>query len=190
MALALGHLHQQKIIYRDLKPENILMGEDGYICLTDFGLALVPTLEKDLNVSKGVSLGTPTYMAPEQAMAKKMDGRADIYALGVVAYEMLTGAPPFEHDDPVQLCQAQLHQRPPLLSQRSAGELPRGLERWLDKLLHKLPDERFKTARLARESLRRIRRGESGSLRPPTSARLQRESDQVAAVQDRVPRKP
>ena len=91
VALALGHLHQQKIIYRDLKPENILMGEDGYITLTDFGLAKV--LEQDEQTNS--FCGTPEYLAPEILEEKGHAFPVDWWALGVLTYEMIVGFPPF-----------------------------------------------------------------------------------------------
>ena len=91
VALALGHLHSKKIIYRDLKPENILMDEDGYICLTDFGLAKV--LEGD---AKATSFcGTPDYLAPEILSERGHSFPVDWWALGILTYEMIVGFPPF-----------------------------------------------------------------------------------------------
>ena len=91
VAMALGHLHQQKIIYRDLKPENILMGEDGYVCLTDFGLAKI--LEQ--NEQAYSFCGTPEYLAPEILEEKGHAFPVDWWALGILTYEMIVGFPPF-----------------------------------------------------------------------------------------------
>lgn len=91
VALALGHLHSQKIIYRDLKPENILMGEDGYIYLTDFGLAKI--LERD-EVARSFC-GTPEYIAPEILNEVGHAFPVDWWALGILTYEMIIGFPPF-----------------------------------------------------------------------------------------------
>ena len=91
VALALGHLHSQKIIYRDLKPENILMGEDGYICLTDFGLAKI--LEQ--NEQAYSFCGTPEYLAPEILEERGHSFPVDWWALGILTYEMIVGFPPF-----------------------------------------------------------------------------------------------
>lgn len=91
IALALGHLHNQNIIYRDLKPENILMGEDGYVMLTDFGLAkILGQNEKTYSFC-----GTPEYMAPEVLQEKGHHFPVDWWALGILTYEMIVGFPPF-----------------------------------------------------------------------------------------------
>lgn len=91
IALAIGHLHKQQIIYRDLKPENILMGEDGFLCLTDFGLAKI--LKPD-EVTYSFC-GTPEYLAPEIITEKGHGFQVDWWALGILAYEMIVGFPPF-----------------------------------------------------------------------------------------------
>ena len=91
VAMALGHLHSQKIIYRDLKPENILMGEDGYVMLTDFGLAKI--LEQ--NEMAQSFCGTPEYLAPEILEEKGHTFPVDWWALGILTYEMIVGFPPF-----------------------------------------------------------------------------------------------
>ena len=91
VALALGHLHSKKIIYRDLKPENILMGEDGYICLTDFGLAKI--IEE--NEVTNSFCGTPEYLAPEILNESGHSFAVDWWALGILTYEMIVGFPPF-----------------------------------------------------------------------------------------------
>lgn len=91
VAMALGHLHSKKIIYRDLKPENILLDEDGYVCLTDFGLAKI--LEQDEQAHS--VCGTPEYLAPEVLEEKGHAFPVDWWALGILTYEMIVGFPPF-----------------------------------------------------------------------------------------------
>ncbi len=89
---ALDHAHEQKIIHRDVKPSNILLTEKGLPMLTDFGIAkMLEVIETQTLTGTGVGVGTPEYMSPEQSLGKDVDGRADIYSLGIVLYEMITG---------------------------------------------------------------------------------------------------
>jgi serine/threonine-protein kinase len=94
---ALGYAHQKNILHRDVKPSNIMLAQDERIYLMDFGLAVGPS-ETDLNLSKGMVMGTPYYISPEQAKGESLDQRTDIYSLGVVLYELLTGKVPFTGD--------------------------------------------------------------------------------------------
>jgi serine/threonine protein kinase len=94
---ALAYAHQKSILHRDVKPSNIMLGNDDNVYLMDFGLA-VTTTDTDMNLSKGMVLGTPYYISPEQAKGEPLDQRTDIYSLGVVLYEMLTGKLPFTGD--------------------------------------------------------------------------------------------
>src|SRR5262245_24662469 len=99
---ALEHAHEKGIVHRDLKPENVLLSEDGdapEVKLADLGLAFI---RRDTRMTQsGMLLGTAAYMAPEQAMGTPLDGRADLYALGALLYELVTGRPPFPGEDPI-----------------------------------------------------------------------------------------
>ena len=93
MASALDYAHNQGVIHRDIKPANIMLLENGRVKVTDFGIALVVDASK---TRTGIVLGTPNYMSPEQVAGQTPDGRSDLFSLGVVLYELLTGAKPFK----------------------------------------------------------------------------------------------
>lgn len=144
LASALDHAHAKGIVHRDLKPQNILLDAGGNAVLTDFGIAKLLS-ETSALTQTGTAMGTPSYMAPEQWQNQALDGRADVYATGVILYEMLTGHLPFEADTPHQMMYAHLNERPrPVRHFR--GDLPEGIERVLEKALAKQPAARFQTA--------------------------------------------
>lgn len=114
LGLCLDFVHQKGIIHRDIKPENILFRLDGSVVLTDFGVAKQMEINNTLTMD-GTTLGSPYYLSPEQGTCKPLDGRADIYSLGVICYEMLTGLKPFQGDSPVETIIARLTSEIPLL---------------------------------------------------------------------------
>ncbi|MFN2226517.1 MAG: protein kinase domain-containing protein, partial [Anaerolineae bacterium] len=116
MADALHHAHQHGLVHRDVKPNNILMTRDGRPLLTDFGIAKAVHESTGLTRT-GTSIGTPEYMAPEQIQGQKVDARTDIYALGIVLYESLTGWTPFSTTTPVATLYKQVNEPPPPLRQ-------------------------------------------------------------------------
>ncbi len=136
----LDFLHKRNIIHRDIKPANILFHSDGTPILTDFGVA--KQQETDSRLTKdGTALGSPYYISPEQAESKPVDGRSDIYSLGIILYEMLTGKKPFEGESDIQIIISHLSDPVP--------SLPDGLEQYqelVDRMIAKDPDERFSTA--------------------------------------------
>ena len=136
----LDFLHRKDIIHRDIKPANILFHDDGTPILTDFGVAKQESTDSRLT-KDGTALGSPYYISPEQAESKPVDGRADIYSLGIILYEMLTGKKPFQGDSDIQIIISHLSEPVP--------SLPAGLEQYqelVDRMIAKNPDERFSTA--------------------------------------------
>lgn len=145
IARALSHAHHEKLIHRDIKPANILVTKSGDMMLSDFGIAKTLDAEHLTKLTgTGLGIGTPAYMAPEQGMGKPVDYRVDIYSLGVVFYEMVTGRPPYEADTPMAVMMK--HVMDPLPRPRTfVPDLPEEVERLIFRALAKEPDERFQS---------------------------------------------
>src|SRR5262245_62088050 len=144
---ALEHAHNNHIVHRDLKPDNVLMSSSGArssIKLADLGLAL-PGYGMRISQA-GLILGTPSYMAPEQALGQQVDGRTDFYALGVLLYEMVTGRVPFSGDGSLAVVSQHVH-APVVPPRILRPDLPRKLESVILRLLEKKPENRFASAR-------------------------------------------
>lgn len=142
VAQALHHAHEKGFIHRDIKPSNILLGEEKQAIISDFGI--VKALE-GTNLTRNASIniiGTSEYMSPEQARGDVVDRRSDIYSLGVVFYEMLTGLPPFVSQSPVSVIHQQIYEPPRPLREINQA-VPEELELIILKLLNKNPDFRF-----------------------------------------------
>ena len=153
-AEALDYAHKHGVIHRDIKPENILL-QDGHAFVADFGIARAVSGSEEKLTQTGVTLGTPTYMAPEQVFAEReIDGRADVYALGVVLYEMLAGMPPFTGPN-AQAIMARhtMEQVPELAIVRQS--VPEHVEDAIYRALAKTPADRFTTALEFAEALRK-----------------------------------
>ncbi|MBI2193915.1 MAG: serine/threonine protein kinase [Planctomycetes bacterium] len=162
LSKALKYAHEKSIIHRDIKPENVLMTSDGQIKLADLGLAKNTEEDRFGVTAVGVGLGTPYYMAPEQASdAVNVDHRADIYALGITLFHLLTGKVPFPGNSAVAVIQA--HLQKPIPSGVEAGtELPEEIDLLIQKMCAKKAEERQQDYGELLEDLSRVRTG-----RPP-----------------------
>ena len=174
---ALSAAHAAKIVHRDIKPENIMLRSDGFVKVLDFGLAkLVGQTELQQSLSnytlKGVIIGTPAYMSPEQVSDEKIDHRTDLWSVGVVLFEMLTGVNPFKGDSKQATFQKILSAEPPLVSELNP-KLPAELDPILSKALEKDADVSYQTASDIRADLKRVRRDidSSPSLRTGSGTR-------------------
>lgn len=149
---ALEYAHSQGVVHRDLKPQNVLLDASGNAVLTDFGLVkLLTDSGKSVLTQSGAQMGTPAYMSPEQWRADAIDPRADIYALGVLLYEMLTATPLFKSDSPFELMHKHLYAPPPLLS-KARPDLPVPLEQVIRRMLAKDREERYPSVQAAQEA--------------------------------------
>ena len=140
-ALALGVAHEARVVHRDVKPPNILIRPDGVVKLTDFGIARA--LDASGHTRLGEMLGTPNYISPEQAKGEQATGASDLYALGVVAHEMLTGTRPFDRGTPIATAMSHINEPPPPLG----DDVPDDLRRVVESLLEKDPLDRPLNAR-------------------------------------------
>jgi serine/threonine-protein kinase len=141
---ALAYAHAHGLIHRDVKPSNVLLDESGNCLLSDFGLARMAEGSLKLTVT-GAVLGTPAYMSPEQGMGQPLDGRSDVYALGVILYEAITGRVPYRAETPVAVIFKHISDPLPPACELNPA-LPEPVERVLLKALAKRPEDRFQTA--------------------------------------------
>lgn len=139
---ALSYAHGQNIFHRDIKPSNIMVSDKNEIKLMDFGIA--KATELSVITATDTILGTPVYIAPEQIDGKHSDGRSDLYAVGVIFYEMLAGRPPFLDQDPIKIIMMKHTQTPPRPSIYNAEILP-AYEKIIMKLIEKEPQDRYAT---------------------------------------------
>ncbi|MET0231515.1 MAG: bifunctional serine/threonine-protein kinase/formylglycine-generating enzyme family protein [Rhodanobacteraceae bacterium] len=141
LADALGYAHEQGIVHRDVKPENVLFDKLDRPLLADFGIALSDSLHQPRVTREGATIGSSGYMSPEQARSQALDGRSDIYSLGVLCYELLTGEMPFRGPDTLSVALAHIENPVPRLPQ-----LRRHWQPFVDKAMAKRPEARFQSA--------------------------------------------
>ncbi len=158
IAPGLDEAHSKGIVHRDIKPSNILFDKRGNPYISDFGIAKLSQAQAG-NVTGSAIIGTPAYMAPEQAQGTEVDGRADIYALGIILFEMLTGKQPYEADTPMAVAIKHITDPVPHIRQTNP-QLPEGIDAIIQKAMAKNKSERFSTAIEMTNALRDVTRGE------------------------------
>jgi eukaryotic-like serine/threonine-protein kinase len=165
VAAALASAHRHGVVHRDIKPGNVLITNDGQVKVTDFGIARAVNTEESLTQT-GAVMGTATYFSPEQAEGIGVDARSDIYSLGVVLFEMLTGRPPFLGDTPVSVASKHVRDVPPM-PRELLETVPVELEAVVMKAMAKQPEQRYQSAEEFRADLVRYLEGHPVEAGPP-----------------------
>ncbi|MCA1834234.1 MAG: protein kinase [Actinomycetota bacterium] len=163
---ALEHAHAQNVLHRDIKPRNVWLAADGTAKLGDFGLAVA--LDQSRLTQEGMLLGTVAYVPPEQALGRELDARSDLYSLGAMLYEMLTGRPPFMGEDAVSILSQHLN-TPPVAPSWHNPEIPQALEALVMSLLAKVSEDRPPTAGVVLEQLATVGADAARTTEPPSS---------------------
>jgi serine/threonine-protein kinase len=188
----LHHAHTGGVVHRDVKPENVVLleGDADFVKLVDFGLARIVrgvAADETLLTARDMVMGTPSYMPPEQVQGQAIDRRADVYAVGVVLYQLLTGRKPFEHDEPLEVLKMQIHSPPPPpRSLPGVAALSAALEAAVLRALEKQPARRFGTAQEFAAALAATPEGRASVV--PRVDELA--AERVAAVAGEVPEAP
>jgi len=182
VGLALGYAHRQGVVHRDVKPGNILISDNNWALLTDFGLSKLTAISRHLTRS-GMGVGTPDYMSPEQAQGRAVDGRSDLYSLGVMLYEMAAGRLPFDADSGLGVVVKHITEEAPPLRELRPDASP-ALEHVIRKAMSKEPVERYVSAEMMVAALVR-------SINAPSAAPIvSRSQGRAEPIEPETPAKP
>ncbi|GMR22775.1 MAG: hypothetical protein BMS9Abin37_1148 [Acidobacteriota bacterium] len=157
LAKALDYAHQADVVHRDIKPANILLTSKGVPKIADFGIAKLPNTQL---TQSGTVMGTPYFMSPEQLQGEDVDGRSDVFSLGALLYNLLTGAPPFRGNDLASITQQVLYKSPTPPSELVEG-IPVDVDGVLARAMAKKPEERYQSGEELASDLARVRQGDS-----------------------------
>lgn len=175
LAGCLSFVHKQGVVHRDIKPANILFREDGIPLLSDFGIA--KQLNSDLKLTlEGTALGSPHYLSPEQGQGQKVDGRSDIYSLGIVLYEMLTGQPPFKGKTPIEAVMLHVQKPLPPLKRSLTAFMP-----LLERMTAKKPSDRFRNCAELEKAIGELLNDDTAATPTRTGRRRRPAAKQAAA---------
>ncbi len=187
LASALTYAHEQGIIHRDIKPVNVLMDRSGRPILSDFGIAKVLASTKDSLTRPGAGVGTPEYMSPEQCHGGQVDGRADIYSLGVMLFEALTGQTPFLGDNYPALAHSHIYETPPRPSTLNPAISP-AIEQIILTALMKYPLQRYQRASDMAEALERAHmQSTPHAIRPATMGMYGQQQGKASSIGPTTP---
>ena len=157
LAKALDYAHQAEVVHRDIKPANVLLTSKGVPKIADFGIAKLPNTHL---TQSGTVMGTPYFMSPEQLQGEDVDGRSDVFSLGALLYNLLTGAPPFRGNDLASITQQVLYKSPTSPSEL-VDDIPVDVDGVLARAMAKRPDERYQSGEELASDLARVRQGDS-----------------------------
>lgn len=173
VALALDYAHGKGIIHRDIKPSNILVGKEDQVKITDFGIAHIEDPTAPLQTQAGEILGTPAYMSPEQVMSRTVDGRSDLFSLGIILYEVTTGKRPFAGENLAALFNA-ITKTTPAEPKKINPSISKDLSQVIMKSLSKMPEQRFQTGKAFSEALKVTLKGDEPAKAPTPDGRRSR----------------